>query len=178
LAGHKRLYKRFWEWSDGVLEQALLKGKIQTCYGWKFSAPWKPAKPDKKKRKGIPIRTIKNFPVQTTAAEMLRLATCLMVERGVMACGLIHDAVLYRAPADRIERDSAIVKNAMAEASRIILEDKLELRTDGEPFYYPNRFFDKRGVHLWNTVMEVLEKAQQRQQFAAEAEQLGLSLWT
>ena len=170
LAGHKRLYKRFWEWSDRILEQALLKGKITAGYGWQFSAPWKPAKPDKKKRKGIPIRTIKNFPVQTTAAEMLRLATCLMIERGVVGCALIHDAVLYRAPADRFERDSAIVKTAMAEASRIILNNKLELRTDGEPIHYPHRYFDKRGAGMWSTVMKVLEKVQQRRELEPQAQ--------
>jgi hypothetical protein len=174
LAGHKRLYKQFWQWSDSILEQALLKGRICSCYGWQFRAPWKPAKPDKKKTKGVPIRSIKNWPVQTCAAEMLRLATCLMVEKGVMVCALVHDAVLYTAPADRIEHDSTIVKTAMAEASKIILKDKLELRTDGKPFFHPTRYNDKRGEVMWNTVMKVLEKAQQRRQMAPPPAQIEM----
>jgi DNA polymerase family A len=180
LKSHKHLYKRFWEWTDGVLEQALLKGKIHTCYGWQFSAPWKPAKLDernKKKRNGVPVRTIKNFLVQATAAEMLRLATCLMVERGIRVCALIHDAVLIEAPATQIERDSITAKNAMAEASRIILQDRLELRTDGKPFSYPDRYFDKRGVHMWNTVMRILQTSHQQQEIVTKPDQLGLDLW-
>src|SRR5262249_3510161 len=41
LKSHRRVYKKFWEWTDGILERALLRGNIQTCYGWQFQAPWK-----------------------------------------------------------------------------------------------------------------------------------------
>jgi len=83
---------------------------------------------------------------------------------------------LYRAPADRFERDSAIVKTAMAEASRIILNNKLELRTDGEPIHYPHRYFDKRGAGMWSTVMKVLKKVQQRQELLQTQIKMEFSL--
>ena len=162
LRSHKRLHKTFWSWSDSVEEQARLKGKIQTCYGWRFSAPWKPAKPDAKNRKGVPARTIRNFPVQATAAEMFRLAVCLMTERGVKVCALVHDAVLIEAPIDEVDHAANVTRAAMAEASRIIFKGRLELRTDAKIFRYPDRYFDGRGKAMWETVMAVLEKAQQR----------------
>ena len=52
LESHRRIYAKFWQWSDSVEEQALLKGKICTRYGWQFSAPWQPSKPNSKKRRG------------------------------------------------------------------------------------------------------------------------------
>jgi DNA polymerase-1 len=174
LKSHRRVYKKFWEWSDGVLEKALLRGNIQTCYGWQFRAPWKSAKPDEKQRRGVPVRTIKNYPVQATAAEMFRLAVCLMTERGVKMCALVHDAVLIEAPLSEIDEAVDVTRKAMAAASRHIFKDRLELRTDAKIFI--DRYTDERGQAMWETVTKLAETSGQRHRIGPVPEQLGLEL--
>ena len=49
------------------------------------------------------------------------------------------------------------------EAGRIVL-DGFELRTDAEIIRHPDRYSDKRGTHMWDRVMGLLN------QFDAERE--------
>jgi DNA polymerase-1 len=44
----------------------------------------------------------------------------------------------------------------MAQASREVL-DGFELTTDVEIVRYPDRYMDKRGAVMWNTVNELVE---------------------
>jgi hypothetical protein len=93
--------------------------------------------------------------MQANGAEMLRLACCLGIERGIEICAPVHDAVLICAPIDRLDGDVATMRAAMAEASRIIL-DGFELRTDAKLVLHPDRFNDERGIQMWNQVMELI----------------------
>ena len=87
---------------------------------------------------------------------MLRLACCLMVERGVGLCAPIHDAVLVEGPSDTIEQTVANTQQAMREASAIVLGG-FELDTDAEIVTYPNRYMDERGIEMWRLVLGILE---------------------
>jgi hypothetical protein len=51
--------------------------------------------------------------MQGNGAEMLRLACCLAVERGVEVCAPVHDAVLIRAPVGRLEEEARRMQEAM-----------------------------------------------------------------
>ena len=73
--------------------------------------------------------TLKNFPIQATGAEMLRLACCLATERGVRICAPVHDAILIEAAEEEIESAVATARLCMAEASRVVLGG-LEIGTD------------------------------------------------
>ena len=100
-------------------------------------------------------RMLRNFPMQATGAEMLRLACCLGTERGVEICAPVHDAVLICAPLDGLEADVARMQEAMREASHIVL-DGFELGTDADVIKYPNRFSDERGEVMWARVMALI----------------------
>ena len=45
----------------------------------------------------------------------------------------------------------------MAEASRAVL-DGFELGTDAKVVRYPERYMDKRGEEMWQTVCRLVEK--------------------
>ena len=49
----------------------------------------------------------------------------------------------------------------MAEASRIVLGG-LEIRTGVELVKFPDRYVDPRGVTMWKSVMELLEKCERQ----------------
>jgi DNA polymerase I-like protein with 3'-5' exonuclease and polymerase domains len=105
-------------------------------------------------------RSIGNWPVQATSAEVLRIACIWMHRRGIELVGTVHDAVLIEAPIDRIQRDVALAQNIMRRASRIVLNadpaGQIELRTDATIVKHPHHYTDKRGVEMWARVTELL----------------------
>jgi DNA polymerase I len=88
---------------------------------------------------------------------MMRLAACLATERGIEVCAPIHDAFLICAPLDRLEADVARMREAMAEASRIVLGG-FELRTDSTIVRYSDRYMDGRGLAMWTQVVSLIRK--------------------
>jgi len=88
---------------------------------------------------------------------MLRLACCLGTERGIEVCAPVHDAVLICAPLERLEVDVARIREAMREASRIVLNG-FELGTDAHAVRYPDRYMDERGAVMWSRVMDLIDR--------------------
>ena len=151
LRAHHVTYRRFWRWSDAVVDTAMLHGSLHTVFGWDVhvghvSNP----------------RSLRNFPMQANGAEMMRLAACLATEQGLSVCAPIHDAFLITAPLERLEHDIAKMRGAMAEASRIVL-DGFELGTDVSVTRWPDRYMDPRGVVMWQRVTELLRPLDQNQ---------------
>jgi DNA polymerase-1 len=100
-------------------------------------------------------RSIRNFPMQSNGAEMLRLACSIATEKGISICAPVHDAILIESPVDEIHNAIRTTKAAMAEASRIIL-DGFELRSDAKIFI--DRFTDARGQVLWGHCIGTFKK--------------------
>jgi DNA polymerase I len=101
-------------------------------------------------------RSMGNFPIQGGCADLMRIAACLATERGIPVCAPVHDAFLVCSPVERIGADVVAMKEAMAEASWIALGG-FELGTDAKVFEYPKRYFDKRGVVMWETINNILD---------------------
>src|SRR5262245_46541903 len=76
---HREIYLKFWRWSDGAESFAMLHGRLFTVFGWNLQIG-ADANP----------RSLRNFPCQANGAEMLRLACCLALERGVSVPAPIH----------------------------------------------------------------------------------------
>jgi DNA polymerase-1 len=146
---HRRTYRRFWSWSDAALDHAMLIGSLRTVFGWPVHVG-PAANP----------RSLRNFPMQANGAEMLRLACCLAVERGIEVCAPVHDAVLIAAPLERLEADVEAMQQVMREASRIVL-DGFELRADAHVVKYPDRYMDERGEVMWGRVMALMDWIEQ-----------------
>jgi DNA polymerase I len=147
LRAHHETYRRFWRWSDAVVDHAKLTGELHTVFGWVLHGCC-----------GANPRSLRNFQMQAHGAEMLRLACCLATERGIEVCAPVHDAVLIAAPIGEIEAAVAVTREAMAEASRIVL-DGFEVRTDAKVTRYPQRFTDPRGRRMWGVVNQLIEEA-------------------
>ena len=118
----------------------MLVGWLQTVFGWRVHVG-----------PGPNPRSLANYPM----SEMLRLACCLATEADVNICAPVHDAVLVEGPADSIQDVVAATQEAMADASRIVL-DGFVLRTDAEVVIWPDRYMDKRGKAMWETIMGLL----------------------
>ena len=155
LRAHRATYPKFWAWSDAAVDVAMQGGTLWTVYGWPVRIGNDPNP-----------RGLRNFPMQAHGAECLRIACCLATERGVPVCAPVHDAVLICSPLNRLDHDVAMMREAMAEASRAVLGG-FELRTDVRLVKYPDRYMDARGQVMWDTVMRLLEQAEARSLRAA-----------
>ncbi len=144
LRVHRETYPRYWRWSDGALDHAMMLGHLYTTFDWRVrvGADARPA-------------ALRNWPVQSTGAEVLRLASCLVTEAGITVCAPVHDALLIEAPIDVIEERVEQTRELMHEAGRIVLGG-FELRTDAKVIRYPDRFADKRGARMWAEVVALL----------------------
>ncbi|MDA0983519.1 MAG: DNA polymerase [Proteobacteria bacterium] len=144
LALHRQTYRQFWKWSDSAVDEAVLGGRLWAAFGWQIHT-----------RDELNDRSLRNFPMQANGAEMLRIACILLTEAGIRVCAPVHDALLIEAPLDELDEAIATAKSLMKEASRIVL-DGFELGSDVKAFRYPERYMDKRGVVMWNTVMNLI----------------------
>jgi DNA polymerase-1 len=158
MRAHRAEYRQFWNWSDAVVDRALLIGSIRTVFGWTM---WiAPSQANYGEQGSEPnSRSLMNFPMQANGAEMMRLAACLATERGLLICAPVHDAFLLIAPLDRLEADAEALRACMSEASRVVL-DGFELGTDVKLIRYPERFMDKRGAAMWDKVTELLQRCE------------------
>ena len=145
LGLHRRTYQTFWKWSDAVQEHYALGGKLTTVFGWELQ-PIVEYNP----------RSIRNYLMQANGAEMLRLACIHLTEAGIRVCAPVHDALLIEAPLDEVDAVVEQARALMARASREVLGG-FELSTDVEIVRYPDRYMDKRGVVMWNTVNELVD---------------------
>jgi DNA polymerase-1 len=150
LAQHHELFAHYWSWSDDWVQQALQSGKMWTAFGWTC-------------RTGITElneRSIRNWPIQPTGADILRIACILATRHGIKLLAPVHDAVLIEAPTARIEADVVLMQEIMRRASRIVLNNDAagthELRTDVKIIRYSERYSDPRGAAIWERVLQLL----------------------
>jgi DNA polymerase I len=143
---HHDTFRKFWRFSDAAVDTAMLGMPLQTVFGWTLRL----------NEKSKPL-TFRNFPMQANGAEMMRLACCLGVERGLEVVSTIHDAIAIHAPTDRIDEDVATMRACMAEASRVVLAG-YELRTEAKIIRWPHRYMDEdRGLRMWTRVQALLD---------------------
>jgi DNA polymerase-1 len=161
LTQHHEQFSQYWGWSDDWVQHALQSGIMRTAFGWTC-------------RTGITEfneRSIRNWPIQASGADILRISCILAARHGVKLLAPVHDAVLIEAPMERIEADVALMQEIMRRASRIALntsaEGTHELRTDYKIVRYPDRYSDKRGAQVWAEVLKLLAAQRDRQAEAA-----------
>lgn len=148
LAMHRKVYKQFWDWSDNLYNLTINRNRLNTVFGWQLNVP-----PD------LNPRSVRNFPMQANAAEMLRIACILMVKNGIQLCAPIHDAVLIEATEGTIEEQAKMAQQCMEEASQIVLQN-FKLTSDVDIIRHPGRFLDESAKPFWNMVMAIYEKLQ------------------
>ena len=165
LSQHRELFAQYWRWSDDWVHHALQTGVMRTAFGWEC-------------RIGIVeftvnARSIRNWPIQATGADILRVACILAARHGIKLLAPVHDAVLIEAPIERIGADVALMQEIMRRASRIVLNDSAsgthEIRTDAKIVRYPDRYSDKRGREIWETALRHLDEYRTQQPSARRA---------
>ena len=149
LARLKARFRVFETYSASVVDHAGLLLEISTPYGWTMQCP-----------PGINPRTVRNFPIQSTGAEILHVASILAERRGIEVVAPVHDAIMAQAPLEQADAVSAALDRVMRDASAVVLRG-YELPTDEQLIKPGQRYFDDRGEVMWNTVTKLVNKLEQ-----------------
>jgi DNA polymerase I len=150
LARLRARFRVFEAYAARVLDRAGLHLEIGTPLGWYMKCP-----------SGTNPRTIRNFPIQAAGAEIMRVTSILAERRGINIVAPVHDAFMAEAPADQVEDVSAALERVMRDASAVVLRG-YELPTDKQLIRAGQRYFDDRGVEMWETVTRLLAKLEAR----------------
>jgi hypothetical protein len=150
LARLRARFRRFEEFARRTIDHAGLLLEVDTPLAWTMQCP-----PE------LNPRTIRNFPIQSTAAEILHIACVLAERRGIEVVAPIHDALLAQGPVDVIADVSAALDRVMRDASAIVLRG-YELPTDEQLILPGQRYFDERGEAMWNTISKLVAKRQEQ----------------
>jgi hypothetical protein len=150
LARLRARYHTFETYAQRVLDHAGLKLELGTPFGWFMQCP-----------PGINPRTVRNFPIQSTGAEILHAAAILAERRGIAVVATIHDAMIAESAFADITETSAALDRVMRDAANAVLRGH-ELRTDEQLVRPGARFHDKNGIEMWSTVSGLLAKLEAR----------------
>lgn len=146
LARLRARFHKFESYAASCVDHAGMNLEISTPFGWTMRCP-----------SGINPRTVRNFPVQSTGAEILHVACVLAERRGIQIIAPVHDALLAEGPADQVEELSAVLDRCMRDAAAVVLRG-YELPTDQQIIRPGEHFFDDRGLEMWSTVERLLAK--------------------
>lgn len=145
---HREHYRTFWSWANANVENVLAGGVISTPMGWQFRHG--------QGTEGNP-RSILNWPMQSTGADILRLSCVRLMDAAAKICAPVHDAILIEAPLNMLEEQVALARGIMEQACRDLLGGR-PCRVDAEIIRFPDRYMDtKRGLGMWNTVMRAVD---------------------
>jgi DNA polymerase I len=153
LQSHRDMFPQFWRWSAAVHDAGISTRELRTVFGWRMHV-----------RRDVNPRTLTNYPMQSNGAEMLRLACCLAVNRGIPIVAPIHDAIMVEGPAVDIQDIATEMSKCMVEASRAVLGGPA-LRVDAsKPLHFPHRYVDGRDgtTELWDTTVRQLTKLKRK----------------
>jgi len=151
LRAHKRLYHKFWAWSDAAVDMVSVKGMVRTCFDWRLHRVYCEDRAAMNKQ----WRSVQNFPTQAHGAEMLRLACIYAADEGLPIIAPVHDAIMIEAPAGEMPEVSARMEFLMRKASRDVLQGfevdvEHSFTGDGE------RYVDEDGQEFFEMIMKTV----------------------
>ncbi len=150
LARLRARFRVFEDWTKRAADRASLDMEISTPLGWVMQCP-----------PGINPRTVRNFPVQSTAAEILHVGCVLAERRNIRTVAPVHDAIMAEATIEQAEEISAALDRVMRDAAAVVLRG-YELPTDVQMIGPGQRYFDERGEAMWNTVNKLITKREEQ----------------
>jgi len=107
--------------------------------------------------------TVRNFPIQATGAEILRVSCILLNENNIKLIAPIHDAVMIECDEETADEEILKAQKIMSDASEIVLGAGNRLRTEAEVIRYPDIYIDEKGAETWCFIMKILEEIKEEE---------------
>jgi hypothetical protein len=143
---HRITFPNYWTWSEQVESYGTLIRQLQTPLGWRIQYPdWNK----------VNLRSMRNWPIQSAGADMLRMAMVALEDERIEVIAPVHDAVLIQAPITEIHDVVDHTLDIMRRVSAQILGG-FWLDVDADIVCHPDRYVEKRGTKMWNTILDLL----------------------
>jgi hypothetical protein len=143
---HRETYPDFWANSDRYVASAFSTRRASSVFGWPIRI-----RPDDRPQ------SVLNFPVQSSAADMMRIACIAATEAGLEVAAPIHDAMLLVSPIERVAEEVQQLRHIM-EAAGTAVTGGTPVSADAKVVLCPDRYADKRGEKMWDTVVSLLPR--------------------
>jgi hypothetical protein len=149
---HREAYRTFHKWVEQQANAGAMGLPLRTVFGWE-----RRMKPGSRPN----LRSLKNFFMQSTGAEMMRIALCELTDAGISVCCPVHDAVLIEAPLDDLDKTLAATQQIMGDVSELVLGDGYRVGTDFSVTRYPDVYVDEDAGDLYRIVLQTAMEAAQ-----------------
>jgi DNA polymerase-1 len=141
---HKDTYSTYWGWSDSCLDTLKTTGIHRLGGdGWALRLGGDEDN----------LLSARNFPIQGTAAAILRQVVLDTSKEGIEIIAPLHDAVLIQAPLDQAQAYAERMRETMRKASERFLRSAVRVAAH----IYRDRFEDKDGAEDWGRISELLK---------------------
>lgn len=145
-------FATYWRYIGNKVIRGQSRGFMETLGGWRLDTRYQK------------LTTLKNFPVQSNACEILHLGAVKMVDSGCVICTTVHDAVLLEAPTSEIAECVRIAQECFKEAGLEIVGYPMS----SDSYIFNDRFEDEDGEAGWITMLDFLERAERESQLQTE----------
>lgn len=153
LKRQRQILHRFFVWSDLKAQRAVTCKTLATQLGWTIR--FRPGTST-----NSPERTGRNFCIQGTAADMMRLLMIRLAEAGVATCAAIHDGFLFECDDREVEKTLAIIKTAMDQSALDLIGATIPFKL--KVFRWPERYTEGKTQprELFDTIMRLIGEAE------------------
>lgn len=142
-----RKFSRCNVWQEHTVAKARRLGWIKTRYGWKALV-----------YSSTRTTALLNWLIQSTAADILRLATILLAEAGFALLTTCHDSLLISVPEDGAEADQAAIVRIMQEAAEMVTG--IVIRVDVQMMRPGERWLSADTRPMWGRIMGLLDRGE------------------
>lgn len=115
---HRKLFSQYWNWTDTVIETALIDRVLSVPDGWKISITDSTSE-----------NSIINWPTQAIGAYLMRQCIKRLAAANIHCVGIQHDAFLIEAPTHQAARIQGLGEQILVGTSLDVL-DSVALQVD------------------------------------------------
>ncbi len=156
LQDHQRMFHKFWNWQQEYIDRFMLDGYARLKDGWEMRIPEGSTFRKFGEHKGYSENTLKNFPIQGTAASILYESLRSIDDAGYRVIGTMHDEIFVELDyTDRNwneEHDIKEISRLMSQAAEDVMGTRIKTE---HTILYPGMRLqpkDKKDLELFKFI--------------------------
>ena len=150
---YRNIFKVYFRWIEGFIENSLNKTYFSTCYGWQRHI--KSLFTTKEGKKKHIHKSLLNWPIQAHGGEILRQALIDLTDENFKVVALVHDAVMLEIPIPEFKQRLEEAKQIMVDASIKVVGGPITVDQEIIKSNYEQETKDQK---LFNKIMSHIDR--------------------